>query len=514
MSSDLIPLLGVLGTALKDLLKFKVVSYVSTGDKTQDNLINAFLLSCLTILFTASIWKTLIQKCRRFGSRYRDFDGMDEETVDYLKSILPEIKHKLNYGAWHWKDEGARFSQQITTYYLSVHDSGSPNNFMTFNFQTNRFEYKPYINGLETLRRRIGAGIHEPIFADRTGVIYIYKGDDDEISMAYSSQLVLDTFLKLLEAIQIPETKESTKLKIYDSRDQRIGFIFPDRNFDLFVSKHKQTIIASLDAFKQANKSGSSLGGYGSYNLGMLIYGDPGTGKTSLIRAIAVYLKWHVKIIDMNTIRTKQDFRELFEESSNYVYCLDEFDCVQGAIAQRTEDDKLVSETSTTKELREMKERLLELLRISSSAPEMPGKTESPMAQELANVRKRITDLENVLTIDTVLEVLDGVNEKRGRVIIATTNFINKIDTAILRHGRFDLKIELRKFEDAEIKEMLMKMFGQNASPQEIALLNSTKFVDYQVSPAELVQKAGANKTLARTIEALPKEKKLPEKCE
>lgn len=68
--------------------------------------------------------------------------------------------------------------------------------------------------------------------------------------------------------------------------------------------------------------------------------------------------------------------------------------------------------------------------------------------------------MENQLSLDTMLTFLDETIETRNRVIIANTNHIEKIDPALLREGRFDIKICLNYFTDLEIKELLEIMYG------------------------------------------------------
>jgi SpoVK/Ycf46/Vps4 family AAA+-type ATPase len=97
--------------------------------------------------------------------------------------------------------------------------------------------------------------------------------------------------------------------------------------------------------------------------------------------------------------------------------------------------------------------------------PQQSG--DDPLQKELSSLEARIKELENALTLDTILTVLDGVNEHRGRVIIATTNHLDKIDPALMRAGRFDLKINLGKFNCEEIREMLSIMFGPSEMIQK-----------------------------------------------
>ena len=41
-----------------------------------------------------------------------------------------------------------------------------------------------------------------------------------------------------------------------------------------------------------------------------------------------------------------------------------------------------------------------------------------------------------------MLEVLDGMMERDGRMLIITTNYPEKLDEALIRPGRIDLKVK------------------------------------------------------------------------
>lgn len=520
MSSNTIALMEAVSTALKDLLKFKIVAYVNTGDKTQDNLINAFLLAILTMIFAITSWQAVVIRYQMWRYKSKKFMPLNEQTIPYYREMIPSIKDKFSYGTWHLSDDNQKFTEKVASYYLSIYKKGSAGAPMYYNFAANKFEITPTRDAFETLRKSILFDVYDPVFADNNGLVCIYKdGNSSNILIVYSAQTTLDSFLKEINAIRDTQKlvfKKTNICHIRAAKGESLGTIFPDRGFDLFVSKYKLEIIAALDAFLQANKHGASLGGYGTYNLGMMVHGDPGTGKTFLIRAVALYLNRDVKIINMHTIKSRRDFENIFEGYENYVYCLDEFDCVRGAIEQRTDSDdsKSSAESHTSKELRELKERQLELLKLSAGSFESSlrdksannsEKALSPLDQELQNVQQRISDLENALTLDTVLTVLDGVKELRGRVIIATTNYIDKIDSALLRAGRFDLKLHLRKFEDSEIKDILIQMFGKTTSKEEMDALKDYTFPDHKYAPVDVIYIARVNKTLAKTVAALLK---------
>ena len=123
-----------------------------------------------------------------------------------------------------------------------------------------------------------------------------------------------------------------------------------------------------------------------------------------------------------------------------------------------------------------MEQKHIELLKMLNKD------NESTIKPEIEAIQKEIKNFKERLSLDTLLTELDGMIEMRGRVIVATTNFINKIDGALLREGRFDLKIELHKFVDSEIKEMLCKMYH----PLYTDIITKETFPDNVWSPAKI----------------------------
>ncbi len=53
---------------------------------------------------------------------------------------------------------------------------------------------------------------------------------------------------------------------------------------------------------------------------------------------------------------------------------------------------------------------------------------------------------DELIGLDTILTQLDGIYDDVDRIILATTNNLDKISKPMLRPGRFDLKLELGHF--------------------------------------------------------------------
>jgi len=186
------------------------------------------------------------------------------------------------------------------------------------------------------------------------------------------------------------------------------------------------------------------------------------------------------------------------------VLVLDEFDCVQGIIKNRSNinqsENKYNNESSKLKQLKERQIKIMKLLVNDTTIQKNKDVVETNHIKiELKEISDQIKNEENSLSLDTMLQVLDGVIEMRGRVIIATTNHIENIDPALLRAGRFDIKIELNEFNNEEAHELLNKMYSNSASKSELKLLNKTKIKEIY-TPTQLINIASSYENLAGVL--------------
>jgi chaperone BCS1 len=96
----------------------------------------------------------------------------------------------------------------------------------------------------------------------------------------------------------------------------------------------------------------------------------------------------------------------------------------------------------------------------------------------------------DVLTYEFILSELSGVTSVSDRVIIATTNHMEKIPPALLRPGRFDIKLHLDLFNQSEIVELLGKLYKLTAEQEEVLRKSKDAFKEGQYSPADIINKS------------------------
>jgi hypothetical protein len=93
------------------------------------------------------------------------------------------------------------------------------------------------------------------------------------------------------------------------------------------------------------------------------------------------------------------------------------------------------------------------------------------------------------LTLSYLLNLIDGVLETPGRILIITTNYPERLDKALIRPGRIDLNIEVKKAS----KDILHKMFATyyELSEQDMTQYTFTDAIHEKFSPAEVLQILG-----------------------
>jgi hypothetical protein len=246
------------------------------------------------------------------------------------------------------------------------------------------------------------------------------------------------------------------------------GFSIPlktSKTFDNLFFEGKEALIQRLDSFKDKTTY-ERLGIQDA--LGLLFYGTPGTGKTSAIKAIAKYMNMSLIMVPMNQINSKKRLKKFFQTDSysgndipynKRIYVLEEIDASNWGKIIRKRTGSICEETN-------------------------PTPTSGPSGTIIINSRdepSRSKKDDEPLTLGAILEVIDGIIETSGRIIIMTTNHKEMIDPALLRPGRIDFELEFKKLRRCDVAFIYEKMY-QQAMPKETL----RKINDYTYSQAEI----------------------------
>lgn len=179
-----------------------------------------------------------------------------------------------------------------------------------------------------------------------------------------------------------------------DLHTRPLDTLFFDDNVASKITEHVDKFLSNETIYKDRSLL---------YKTGILLYGAPGTGKSSLVTAIATRYNYDLISIDMGTFATL-DTNALVEsinaDNSKYVVLLEDIDAV---VKSRTAED---------------------------------------------------ADKEDKSIINKLLQLLDSTSSPTNVIFVATTNYVEVLDEAITRDGRFDLKVEVKELSVNNIDKM------------------------------------------------------------
>lgn len=242
------------------------------------------------------------------------------------------------------------------------------------------------------------------------------------------------------------------------------------KRFNNMFFDQKEDILNRINNFLNNKKEYERLGI--PYTLGILLHGIAGTGKTSIIKSLAEYTKRHIVIIPVNKIKNIDTLKSIFLnvdvngiDVPNYkrLYVFEDADC--SAWRNILLNRECIPEYNKTN-----KDDILMKI-ISENLNKKTNETET---------KQKITEM--TLTLSEILELLDGIVEIDGRMIIMTTNYVDVFDSALIRPGRFDLKIEMTKMSKNNIREMFELWFPGEYIPEHIY----TKIKDFEFTQASI----------------------------
>jgi len=172
------------------------------------------------------------------------------------------------------------------------------------------------------------------------------------------------------------------------------------------------------------------------YKRGYLLYGPAGCGKSSMALALAGHFeKMRIYIISLNSVTaSEENLASLFAELPRRCVVL-------------LEDIDTAGLTHTRDDLK---------LAAGPSDDVVPG-------QVTRGVPVPANQPSGRLSLSGLLNILDGVASQEGRILIMTTNHLEKLDKALIRPGRVDMII---KFDLAD-KGMISSIFKAIFAPLE-----------------------------------------------
>ncbi|GFP82014.1 probable mitochondrial chaperone bcs1 [Phtheirospermum japonicum] len=201
----------------------------------------------------------------------------------------------------------------------------------------------------------------------------------------------------------------------------------------------KRAVIEDLDRFLRRKEYYRKVGK--AWKRGYLLYGPPGTGKSSLVAAMANYLKFDVYDLELTSIYSNSDLRRtLLCTNNKSIIVIEDIDCsVQMHDREGDSDDH--------------------------------------------------GDSSDKLTLSGVLNFIDGLWSTCGdeRIIIFTTNHKEKLDPALLRPGRMDMHIHMGYCTPEGFDVLAFNYLGIKDHPRLVLEIKEL-IREIEITPAEVAE--------------------------
>ena len=235
---------------------------------------------------------------------------------------------------------------------------------------------------------------------------------------------------------------KSSEIKVYEYDNRNWVSLADIKKRDLKTvilnQSLKESILNDISSFIDDEEWYSDKGI--PYKQCFLLHGKPGTGKTSLIKAIASYLNKNIYVINLSEMSDKSLFTAINSVPKNNIILIEDFD------------------TNSSVKKRSFGQR-------SQQSPTIDAPVEAT-----ENIESQIQSIKDFsfMTMTGLLNTLDGIVSLDNTLLFLTTNHIENIDSAVIRKGRVDKIYEIPYLTNKEVHQYISTMFPDNEYDKNI----------------------------------------------
>lgn len=247
------------------------------------------------------------------------------------------------------------------------------------------------------------------------------------------------------------------------------------KSFDTVVldPRAKRAIVEDYRGFLAAEDWYRTMGL--SYKRGYMLHGPPGTGKTSMVLALANEGARDIYSLDLSKLHSDADLDRAFELlPESCVVMLEDVDCMCAATLTRAHTAAGAAGAAGAAAGPPAAEAALAVVvealvggcgegKDSCSLPRGPGG----------------------LSLSALLNHLDGAGSNHGRVFVLTTNHPELLDPALVRPGRVDMKVYLGPCSRDQLRQFC-ELYFSGADELAELLRIAERLPEGALSPAEV----------------------------
>ena len=276
-------------------------------------------------------------------------------------------------------------------------------------------------------------------------ILFSYKNSKDDLKKLVKA--CWDEF----SAVQEKINKDKQFYLSYDCTDDDKPFFIEsdlncDKSIDDIFFEGKEALMKHYEYYLQDTNK----------HFNLCLHGPPGTGKTSVIQALLHLTKRHAVTINLNKIKSPEEFERLFcnlEINSknlkprDIIYIIEEIDGYGEIVKDRTQ--KFANE-DLNKKVDNIVNSLNTINNVTSS--------QNNGNITVSNDKMGAISTKNNFNITNILNITQGVNQIQGLMIIISTNHFEYLDPALKRPGRMYC-VKLNKHSKRTLLQQIKYLF-------------------------------------------------------